>query len=436
MLLMPLPSFAYLDPGSGNALVYLFISLAGACVYFVKGFFYKLLSLVRGKKKSGQSGGSEPSVDKKMARGEKAEVILFSEGPTYWYTFKPLIEELIKRKLPFQYLSLDIRDPGLTIDDPLMRAKFMGFGAGAYARVTRARGKLFLATTPNIGCQGYPLPRPRHIEKMVHISHTVGDITYLKKGSLDHYDVNLDIGPWCEKRMRQVEKNRNLKPKEFEAVGLLYLDELSKHAVVKNGVSEPPVVLLAPSWGDKCCLKIHGRHFVTELLEAGFKVIFRPHPQSFRFDRELLLSVEEENSRFPLFQIDKSIDATAVMRQADVLISDSSSFRFDFAFLQKKPVITLYVPAANLSSFEGGDLGGPWETDVAPKLGAVVQIGELGAKVNLAELIKKLISQPPAGIEALYDELVANHGSAACHIVDWIDRELQVGKHPVTYENH
>ena len=134
---------AYLDPGSGNALVYLVISLGGACVYFLKSLFYKVLALF-GKRVENTSS-------------QNAAVILFSEGPTYWFTFKPLIEELLKRKIPFQYLSLDVRDPGLTIDNPLMQSRFMGFGAGAYAHVAQCRGQLFLATTPNIGCEGYLL---------------------------------------------------------------------------------------------------------------------------------------------------------------------------------------------------------------------------------------------------------------------------------------
>ena len=408
LLAAPGLACAYLDPGSGNALVYLVISLGGACVYFLKSAFYKVLSLFGKKVEAGAA--------------QKAEVILFSEGPTYWFTFKPLIEELLARKIPFLYLSLDVRDPGLTIDNPLMQSQFMGFGAGAYARVAQCRGKLFLSTTPNIGCEGYPLPRPKAVEKLVHLSHTVGDITYLKKGSQDHYDVNLDIGPWCEKRMRQVEANRHLSAKEFHAVGLLYLDELMKEWTPKKGGSDPLTVLVAPSWNEKNSLKVHNEHYVEDLLKAGFKVIFRPHPQSFRFEPELIDRVVKACSAYPNFVLDREIDSRVHMKEADILISDSSSFRFDFAFLTKRPVITLLVPEGNLSSFEAGELGGPWETDVVPKLGAVVKPEET---VDLPALVRELVAKSSGQIEALYDELVVNHGTAAKHVVDWVENELK-----------
>ena len=39
---VPSTAYAYLDPGTGNALIYVVLSLAGAALYFLKGYFYKL----------------------------------------------------------------------------------------------------------------------------------------------------------------------------------------------------------------------------------------------------------------------------------------------------------------------------------------------------------------------------------------------------------
>ncbi len=414
LLITAEPAFAYLDPGSGNALVYLLISLGGAVIYFFKNAFYKILSLFSKKYKDPKANIN-------------SEVVLFCEGPTYWYTFKPLAEELISRKIHFKYISLDVRDPGLKISNTYMHSRFLGFGAGAYARAAAVNGTLFFATTPNIGCVGYPLPRPSKVKKMIHLSHTVGDITYLKKGSLDQYDEDWDIAPWCEKRMRIIESKRNLKPKAFKAVGLLYLDELLKQTKEKtppqnNSVDADAItVLVAPSWGAKCCLKVHGYEFIGKLLESGFKVIFRPHPQSLRFDAELINEVISKYQANKNFEVNLDVDSSDAMNRASIMISDSSSVRFDFAFLQKKPVITMYVAPDDLSSFEADDLGGPWETDTVPRLGAVVHRGE---NINLPELVKTLVVSPKSGIDELYDELVVNHGTSASHIVDLIEKEL------------
>ena len=41
VFLIPSTAYAYLDPGTGNALVYVFLSLLGAVFYFLKGVFYR-----------------------------------------------------------------------------------------------------------------------------------------------------------------------------------------------------------------------------------------------------------------------------------------------------------------------------------------------------------------------------------------------------------
>ena len=420
LLIAAEPSYAYLDPGSGNALVYLVISLTGACVYFLKSGFYKVISLFGGKKNINTSNGRQHS---------DAEIVIFSEGASYWLTFDGLIRELISRKIHFKYISLDVRDPGLKIANPYMHSRFLGFGSGAYARAAAVSGNLFFSTTPNIGCEGYPLPRPSKIKKMIHLSHTVGDLTYLKKGSLDHYDEDWDIAPWAEKRMRIIESKRNLKPKVFKAVGLLYLDELLKQtkekAKTQNNSTDKITVLVAPSWGAKCCLKVHGKQFIGDLLDAGFYVIFRPHPQSLKVEIELINGVISQYQENKNFEVDTKVDSSDSMGRASLMISDSSSVRFDFAFLQKKPVITLYVAPDDLGSFEADDLGGPWETDTVPRLGAVVHKGD---EINLPELVKQLVASPKTGIDELYDELVVNHGTCATHIVDLIEEELGSNK--------
>ena len=68
-LLLPELAWAYLDPGSGNALLYLLISLFGAVTYFVKSFFYRCLSFIKGEK-------IEVKADD--------DLMIFSEGKNYW----------------------------------------------------------------------------------------------------------------------------------------------------------------------------------------------------------------------------------------------------------------------------------------------------------------------------------------------------------------
>lgn len=243
LFLFATPCLAYLDPGSGNALVALLVSLSGATAFFFKTVFYKL--------KKSLGGVNEESHEIATLSG----IALFSEGKNYWLTYKPIIEELMRRGIQFDYYTVDVEDPALTIDDPLMNSQFLGGGQAGLTRLERIRAKILLTTTPNIGTEGFPLKRPKNVAKLVHVWHSVCDTSFYHKGALDNYDVALTVSDWVEKNIRTVEKARNLKAKEVLSVGLPYFDELLKRVSKELNNSGPKVILIAPSWGEKKLLE-------------------------------------------------------------------------------------------------------------------------------------------------------------------------------------
>ena len=416
LALLPETSYAYLDPGSGNALVYLIVSLAGAALYFLKSAYYRVVRGFSPKKSNGEDEKKELPL-----------LAIFCEGPSYWPMFKPLVNELLKRKIPFQYYSQDVQDPGLTIDDPLMHSSFLGFGSVAYPRLSAVKAKLLIVTTPNIGTPGYPVPRPKDVEKLIYVQHGVGDATYLKKGALDHYDVDMEPGAWCEKATRELEKKRGLKPKEFYPMGVLYLDGMIRECQEKDSEEyrekRKNTVLVAPSWGVKSCLHVHGTDFIEDLLNAGFEVILRPHPQSFKFENEFITSVLERYK--DCISVDCTSDSVPSMLSAGVLVSDASGIRMDFALTQNRPVITLLVPKTDLTSFEADALGRCYDEEIAPKIGVVLQPGE--AK-KLTDGVKNLMGDETKAkeIQKLFAGLVVNQGHCAKAIVDWVEKELEL----------
>ena len=91
---VPSTAYAYLDPGTGNALIYVVLSLAGAAIYFLKGVFYKLT-------------GNRQTLNDSVSY-DKHTIVIFSEGKAYWHVFKPIVENLIDKKQPLSYLTMDI----------------------------------------------------------------------------------------------------------------------------------------------------------------------------------------------------------------------------------------------------------------------------------------------------------------------------------------
>ncbi len=401
---LPVPARAYLDPGTGNVLIYAAISILGASAYLIKGLWYRLRGL---------AGFSRT---RKEAVTGHDELVLFSEGKPYWLTFKPVIEALLRRNRPFRYLSMDIEDPALEIEDERMRSRYIGEGSAAFARACSVRARVMLATTPNIGTPGYPMPAPRGVDCLAHILHGVGDVGMYHKYSLDRHQAVLMMGDFMLDSIRRLERLRGLPEKECVSVGMPYFDEMARRVDAGAATDDPATVLFAPSWGAKSCLGPCGALVVGELLDAGFAVILRPHPQSFRVEKTLVDALTERFAAHPRFALDTALSGTASMNRARLLVSDASGVRFDFAFLDERPVITLAPEKADMAPYDASDLEYIWEDEAARMIGPVVPARGLA---SVLPLVERALAMPAGAIAGYRDRHMACPGRAGEAVADW-----------------
>lgn len=414
---IPSTAYAYLDPGTGNALVYVVISLFGAVIYSLKGLFYKII----GKKEETQEKGKS---------GTANEIVIFSEGKAYWNTFKPVVKALIDKKAYFSYYTMDVDDPCLTIDNPYITNRYIGNGSMAFSKIGNLKANVVLSTTPNIGTEGYPIPRSEKINKLVHVFHAFDDLTCYHRGSLDHYDAVMLVGAFEVPIIEKLESIRKTPKKELYPAGLPYLDELALRKEQVEDTTEAgkrnnnrPVVLVAPSWGVKGCLTQYGDHFIELLAQAGFNIIIRPHPQSLKVEEPLLDAIQQNLKKFDNVTWDFEVDGTVSMKAADILISDTSSVRVDFLFIYQKPIITLEMPFGDMKDFEFADLKESWKEKALATMGCTVgkeQIKDIVAIVE-GELKEKTTDR----IIAFRNENIYNWRNSGEVIADYL---IQKGK--------
>ncbi|MDR0882638.1 MAG: hypothetical protein LBP55_08855 [Candidatus Adiutrix sp.] len=408
LALCPDQALAYLDPGTGNLFIYVTVSLLGAAAFMVKGLGYWFMKLARRK---APADGAASGAD---------DLVIFSEGKIYWHTFKPIIEALLARGQSFRYLTMDIEDPALTLEHRGLDNRYIGQGSAAFARLAAVRAKIMLSTTPNIGTPGYPLRRPPHVQCLVHVFHGVCGLETYHKYAVDNYDVLLLRDDGSEPPVRKLETLRGLKPKECVSLGLPYLDELKARSQAMNPgppVSGAPVILIAPSWGDKGNLAVCIDRYIPQLLEAGYEVIARPHPQSFQSEPELTARLAAEFASKPNFRLDREPDPSGSMSRAALLISDKSGIRLDFAFLYERPVITLSSPFLD-TDYEAADMGESWDEKASGQIGLVAPVALLADIRPLAG--EALTTKPPASLAAFREANVANFGQAGPAVAAWL----------------
>jgi hypothetical protein len=404
LFIAPSPAYAYLDPGTGNVLLYLAVSLCGALVYSMKSVFWAVFD-----RKS-----------EKALELDHRGISIFCEGRNYWNTFRPIVNALIEKEVPFSYFSMDIYDPGLEIENDLMLSRYIGEGSAAFARMGQIRSKVMIATTPNIGTPGFPMPRPKYVERLVHVCHGVDDIGFYKKGSLDHYDAVLIVGDFMVHGIRFIERLRGLPQKELVPAGLPYLDDLASRMKTPLPPTDGRTVLVAPSWGTKGCLYVYGGDFVRDLASAGFNVILRPHPHSWKTEKALLGRIKRELSGFDNVEWDDAPDGALAMERADILISDTSNIRMDYALLYERPVITLKIAVSDPETFELSDMDSAWMDTAEREIGAVVGEDEISGIVNI--VWEQLNNRTRKDLASFREENVSNFGSSGRVIAEYLAR--------------
>jgi hypothetical protein len=399
IFLCPATAHAYLDPGSGNIIIYVLMSLVGTLLYSLKGLFWRLVS-----------------PEKNDAAANHGLISIFSEGKNYWGTFKPIVTALIDAGQPFSYYSMDIDDPGLTIESGLMESKYIGEGSAAFARTGQLRSKIMIATTPNIGTPGFPMPRPPQVASLFHVCHAVDDISLYHRGSLDHYDGVFIVGDFMISGIRELERKRGLKQKRLEPGGLPYLDDLASKMKKDRPPTNGNTVLVAPTWGEKGMLAIYGSAFIRKLAEADFDVILRPHPHSWKVEHALMDKIKAELKNVKNIEWDDDPDGSKSLERADIMISEASGVRMDFALLYERPVITVKKELEHPEQYEIADMDKIWMRETELVIGDVLSSDEME---NIVPVVRQTLkTAEKRDLKAFRDANVYHFGRSGTVIAD------------------
>lgn len=227
-------------------------------------------------------------------------------------------------------------------------------------------------TTP--GLDVYQLKRSRGVKHYAHILHAVDDATSYRLFGLDYYDSVLLSGEYQKAHVRQLEKQRGIKEKDLVVVGCPYLDVLQeKVSALQPDPKQNFTVLVAPSWGKSGILSRYGALLLDPLVETGFIIIVRPHPQSKQSEQDVLSNLEARYKSKQNLEWDFTNENLRSLSRADIMISDFSGVIFDYTFLFDRPF--LYVNSSfDAKPYDSYDIEEqPWKFRVLPEIGIELQ---------------------------------------------------------------
>jgi CDP-glycerol glycerophosphotransferase (TagB/SpsB family) len=264
----------------------------------------------------------------------------------------------------------------------------------------------------------------------IYLFHSMGSTHMVDfENSYDHYDTILCVGPHQVSEIRKRESLKNLKAKNLIEHGYARVEELMAQAEKRPTVPVKPYsLLLAPTWGDSSILNVCGKKLVGVLLNAGYRVILRPHYQTRKLTPLVIDEILAAHRNNALLTYVEKMGDTQSLFDSDLLLCDWSSTSIEYALGLGKPVLYIDVPRRVRNS-RYLELGlEPLEVSVRQEVGAVLAIEDLD---KAPEMIDRLLSDPDRfrdRIELLRKKILFNLGRSVDIGAQAIVRVAEVAK--------
>ena len=139
-----------------------------------------------------------------------------------------------------------------------------------------------------------------------------------------------------------------------------------------NALQKNAPILIAPSWGEQGVIESGlGLRLVDELIEGGYHVILRPHPQILKFTSGRVQEIVKKYKARALFSCEDHVAGQESLHDSQIMISDWSGAALEYALALKKPVIFCDVPKKiNNPHYQDIDLQ-PLEVSIREKIGVI-----------------------------------------------------------------
>lgn len=410
----------YIDPGTGSMLFSIAVGLISVAWFGTRKLYMKVKYHI--------SGGT---VDTK-----KKDIVIYGEDKRYWTTFKGILDEFEKRKIPVTYLAGSEDDPLLKEPYEFVETEVIGLGNKAYAKLNFLNARVVLATTP--GLDVYQWKRSKDVDWYVHLTHMVGSGLGYRMFGLEFYDALLYSSDVFTPSHRKIEEKRGSKPKDIIAVGCVYMDRLLARYRQEGKKNSKPTdrisVLVAPTWGKNSLLNQFGERFLDALVATGYEITIRPHPQSRIVEKEILDRLQNKYLNTENLHWNYDVDNFQILSSSDIMISDFSGVIYDYAFVFEKPVIYTHIEFDLSTTDQVWIDESAWSYAVLPQIGR--ELNEADFR-NLDSIISDMVQSESMteSIRQMRDRYWQNIGNASKTVADYLTEKCESIKKASTSHN-
>jgi hypothetical protein len=323
---------------------------------------------------------------KQISRAER-RLVFYSEDGGYWSYFEPVFNALqANHAAHVLYLTSAENDPLLTNPPLGMRSFYIGDGSVRTLFFATLDADILLMTMPDL--QNFHIKRSPFSVHYAYLHHSiVSSHMIYRAAAFDHFDSILCVGPHHIEETRARERTFGLPAKTLVEHGYGRLDTILNSARSATPASADSVtqVLVAPTWGENGLIERHGVDVIKPLIDAGLRVVLRPHPRTRQLAPSSLTRIVDYYKDEPLFLLDEDANGSTSLLNSAIMVSDWSGAALEFALGLERPVIFVDVPRKVLNPDYSVLELEPIEVQARAQLGVVVptdKLMELGAIAN------------------------------------------------------
>jgi len=424
-----LDAYAYIDPGTGSAILTVIAGIIAAGLMSFKYYWFKIKTKISGDSKENQTkiineSNSESSFVseweelKKINRLSQDErsIVFYAENKASMNHFQGLILELTeKMNLQICYVTSNKGDPILSTKNKKILPFYIGDGTARTKFFSSLKAKILIMDMPDLGnlhikrSNEYPV----HYIYLFHSMYSVH--SYLRKGAVDNYDTIFCVGSHQIKEIRKTENVYGLKPKKLINYGYGRLDTLlqkKKDSQITNS-NVNDLIIIAPSYGDNNLLEKCGDKLIDLLLKSNFRVMLRPHIRTLRDSEELIDSIKKKFGQNPNFILETGVINFDSLNNSICMISDWSGISLEYAFTFERTVIFIDVPKKILNPNWSDIKIEPIEISIRDKIGHIVSPNNLEEILDLIRSLDKNTQDISEQIKEIRQKTIYNIGGSA-----------------------
>ena len=307
---------------------------------------------------------------------QKQQVVFYAESRHYFQYFKPLLGDLLGKKVQVCYITSDPLDKLLKSPPDGLNVVYAKWMLGFI--FPRLQADVMIMTMPDLGHFLYK--RSPGVGTYIYMFHAaVSTHQQYRRDAFVNYDCIFCTGEYQQHEIRKAEELYGHPVKEIVPYGYPLFKELATTIPVAG---EKQVILIAPSWFSGCIFETCIEELLKELAVLPYTIILRSHPEYEKRNKRGFNSIRKLVKMYQHMFIDDLPDVTERLSKSDILITDRSGIAFEFAIGTSKPVIFIETVLKETNK-DWRELNiEPLENSLRPELGVILQPSELNKLAN------------------------------------------------------